>query len=184
MAPSNSWNYGREVFAHIICVTASLRRFFQGQTAEKWQEIRLYWLVGIPTMLFEWSPTPVTNGCSCVDDIRRGETLPRHNAAVTHNTDGEAALLHLVLKPGVTLTALFHADACPHPPPLPLQVRGRELAAAPHFSVVIFSGSVSPRPPPRRRRLSSASDPFLMFGSLKQSASFTSPVPRQATRAA
>lgn len=47
-------------------------------------------------MLFESSLVPVTNGGSCVDDIRRGETLPWHRAAVTHNTDGKSALLHFL----------------------------------------------------------------------------------------
>lgn len=43
-------------------------------------------------MLFESSPTAVTDGGSCVDDIRRGETLAWHNAAVTHSTDGPSHL--------------------------------------------------------------------------------------------
>lgn len=47
-------------------------------------------------MLFESSLVPVTNGGSCVDDIRRGETLPWHRAAITHNTSGESALLHFL----------------------------------------------------------------------------------------
>lgn len=45
-------------------------------------------------MLFESSLAPVTDGSSCVDDIRRGETLAWHNAAVTHSSCGQSALLH------------------------------------------------------------------------------------------
>lgn len=57
-------------------------------------------------MLFESSLTPVTDGGSCVDDIRRREALAWLNAAVTHSTDGQSALLHF-LRSGVPVTALF-----------------------------------------------------------------------------
>lgn len=36
----------------------------------------------------------VTYDCFCVDGISGRETLPRHSAAVTQNTDGGCALVH------------------------------------------------------------------------------------------